>query len=109
MKPVAPVRKNLTPTSYQPGRRDRDDEASAAPPVLLLLGEDLLGEVPREQQYLVGHQLEQAIRRVDGQMIAGHVAALLVGVAVHHEVEDVPADGERVEERRALGGGAVGG
>src|SRR5262245_47403687 len=40
-----------------------DDEASAASPVLRLLREDLVGEVPRQQQHVLGLPFEQDRRR----------------------------------------------
>ena len=66
-------------------------------------------EVPGEQQHVVRLVLEQRLGRQDRQVRAGHEQALLVHVAVDDEVDEVGADADVVEQRGALGRGAVGG
>ena len=91
------------------GSGNRDDEAAAAGAVLGLLRQDLVGEVPGQQQHVVGLVLEQPLGRQDRQPAARHVAALLVRIAVDHVLEGLAAEAAVAEQRRALGGGAVGG
>src|SRR4051812_30951945 len=44
--------------------RDGNDEVTAARDELVLLRENLVGEVPRQQQHVVGHRFEQLLRRI---------------------------------------------
>ena len=50
---------------------DGDDEPAAARPVRLLLGEDLVGEVPGQQQYVVRHVLDQRSGAAIGRCTPG--------------------------------------
>ncbi len=92
-----------------PDVRDGNDELAAAPPVLVLLPQDLVGEVPGEQQRVVGHRLDEPLRRDDRDAHARHEAPLLVGAAIDDEIQRLGPDAEGVEQRAPLGGGAVGG
>ena len=67
-----------------------------------LLRQDLLGEVPGQQQDVVGHRSTSARAGRSGRA-PGHEPALLVGAAVGDEVERLAADPEGVEQRAALG------
>src|SRR5919106_6950594 len=105
---AAPSRASLPNCpSYDARLGDGDDEPAAAGAVLGLLLQDLLGEVPRQQQRVVRLVLEQLLDRPDPELAAGHVAPVLERVAVDHVVENVPAEPAIAEQRRGLGGGAV--
>ena len=67
-----------------------------------LLGDDLLGEVPGQQQTVVGPVLEESLRAEDRQVLAGHEPPLLVDVAVHHVVEQLGADADIVDQGAPL-------
>ena len=73
------------------------------------MGQDLLGEVPREEQDDVGLVGEQVLGRVDEQVGAGRVAPLLDRRAIDDVVELGGADPAVREEGRALRRRAVGG
>ena len=76
--------------------------------VLRLLREDLVGEVPGQEQAVVGLLGEQVLDRADRLVRAGHVHALLPRVAVDHGLDELGADADGVDERAALGRRAVG-
>ena len=82
---------------------------ATAPAYSACWAHDLVLEVPGEHQHVVGLLVEQRRRVRDRLVGAGHVQALLVHVAVDHEVDEVGADAHVVEQRGALGGRAVGG
>jgi len=93
-------------------RRKGEDETTAGVAVILLLREDFLGEVPGEQQGVIGTESEQIPGRYDGQVGAGGEASLLGGAAVGDEldaIEVIPADAIEVEQGGTLGRGAIGG
>src|SRR5687768_3528710 len=71
--------------SYELRPRDRDDEATAATAVLVLLTEYLVTEVPREQQHVVRLLLEERGGVSDRDVHARHQPPLLVHVAVDDE------------------------
>src|SRR5919106_4181880 len=105
---AAPSRASLPNCpSYDARLGDGDDEPAAAGAVLGLLLEDLLGEVPRQQQRVVRLVLEQLFDRPDPELAAWHVAAVLERIAVDHVVEDVGAEAAVAEQRGGFGGGAV--
>ena len=82
----------LTATS---GVRDRDDEATTAAAVLVLLLQDLVLEVPGQQQHVVRLLLEQGLGSRIGMVHPGHEAPLLVDVAVDDEVDELGVDARR--------------
>src|SRR5437870_6577178 len=88
--------------------RDGNNETSSSPPKFGLLMQDFIRKIPREQQDMIGHRFQQFFRRINRQVDARHVAALLIGAAVRHEIQRFPTYPEAVEERAALGRRAVG-
>src|SRR5262245_39050950 len=63
---------------------------------------DLVLEIPRKDQNVVGHGVVDRLDRVDGDVHAGRVAAMLVRVAIDGEVQEVGADACVVEQSIAL-------
>src|SRR4051794_20241855 len=90
-------------TSHHPHVRDRYDEPPAGLAVRRLLGEDLLREIPGEQQAVVRPPGRQLLRRDDRQPGARREPPLLHRAPVGYELDQVPADSEVVQERTALG------
>src|SRR5437660_8920211 len=80
--------------SHQPDFGDRNYEASSPSPVDGLLRQDLLREIPRQQQYVVWLLIQELLRRTDRQVGSRHVAPLLHRAAIHDEVERLRADVE---------------
>src|SRR5262245_64588369 len=68
---------------------------------------DLVLEVPRKDQDVVGLGVVDRLDRVDGDVHDGRVAAMLVRVAIDGEVQEVGADGSIVEQSVAFAGGAI--
>src|SRR5438046_7372561 len=84
--------KIISGASHHAHVRDRHDEPAAAPPVLGLLLQNFVGEVPREQEDVRRLPLEQPLRRFDRQVDARHESPLLVRAAIDDEVEVLAAD-----------------
>ena len=74
------------------GHRDRHVEVTTAGRVLVLLLDDLGGEVPRQQQQVVGPIVEQDLDRPDRQPAPGHQLAVLVDVAIDDVGDEVGPD-----------------
>src|SRR5262249_15906792 len=53
---------------------------------------DLVFEVPRQYQYVVGFGFADLLRREDGNVGAWQILAVLVGIAINRVVEEVGAD-----------------
>jgi len=70
--------------------------------------DDLLLEVPREDEHDVGAGLADRVGRMDRDVGAGEEVALLVGVEVGRVVDQVRRDPAVVEQGVALGRSAVG-
>src|SRR3989338_790422 len=64
--PARPVSRNRMPSDHADFGH-RDDEAPSAPAILGLLRRDLVEEVPRQQQQVVGPVLAQPLGRQDRQ------------------------------------------
>ena len=96
-------------SSNDPRYGNRNDELSAACAVLGLLFEDFVDEIPGQQEDVVWLCLEERFRRTDRQMLAGHVFAVLVDVAVDDEIYQIGPDADGIDQRGAFGCGAVGG
>jgi hypothetical protein len=71
------------------------------------LMDDLVLQVPGEDQDVVGPGLIDCLDRTDRDVHAGGEAAVLVGVSVDREVEEIGSDSAIVEERIALAGRTV--
>src|SRR5579862_8004049 len=87
--------------------RNRHDESPAAPPVFILLPENLIGKIPREQQHVIRHLLEQLLRRADRQMRARRVEPLLCRAAINHKIQHVPSDAAVIQQRRTFRRSAI--
>jgi len=87
--------------------RQRNDELASAPGVLGLLGHNLAFEVPGKEEEVVGPSLQEHGRIFNRLMGPRHEKALLVDVAVDHELHEIGADANVVAKCRALGCGAV--
>src|SRR5690348_17231291 len=72
------------------------------------LAHDLVLEVPRQDQYVIGSRLTDARRRVDRQSRAGEEAALLVWAAVDGVADQILADTAVVQQGVAFGGRTIG-
>lgn len=88
-------------------RGDRHDELPAPFVDVGELGADLVVEVPREDQHVVGTCPVELLDGEHGHVHAGAEAAVLVRVAIDDEVDEVLTDAAVVEHRHALAGGAV--
>src|SRR5687768_11150797 len=104
MKPDAPVMRARRSRSVSTARsgndarlRYRDDELASALPVLLLLGHDLFGEIPGQDEQIVGHALEHLVWRNDGNTHPWREASVLQRVAIREKLEQVRADAVVVE------------
>ena len=71
------------------------------------LRDDLVLQVPGQDQDVVGLGLVDRLDRLDRNVHARREAAVLVGIAVDREVEEVGADAAVVEQRVALARRAV--
>src|SRR5690349_6726480 len=89
--------------------RERHDETASPLNVLLLLGNDLVGEVPCQQQDIVGLGPHKFVHIENRQRDTRHVKPLLVGASVDDEIEAFGADAEGVEQRASLCCRTVGG
>ena len=87
-------------------RRPRGEAPAPFADVRVLLG-DLLAQVPRQDEHDVRARLAQRLERPDRDVRARQKLALLVRVGVDGVVEEVGAHAAVVQERVALGGGAV--
>src|SRR5688500_11537440 len=87
------------------GSRYGDDELT--PPVANAreLCRDLVLQIPREDQHVVGTSFPQRLDRQYRNVDTGAEPALLVRVAVDHEVDEVGSDTAVIEHGHALAGG----
>jgi hypothetical protein len=69
----------------------------------VLLRDDLVGEVPRQQQQIVRLLVEKHFDPTDGKAAPGHQLALLVGTPVDHIGDQARIDAAAVQQRRSLG------
>ena len=74
------------------GLGNRNDELPALVAEGLFLGEDLVLEIPGQQQHVVRFLGGDFFRGHDGHMLPGHVPPLLVHILVSHEIQQVVAD-----------------
>src|SRR5216684_1211828 len=87
--------------------RDRHDKASIPFSHVGVLLDDLLFQIPRENQHVVRVRLANVLRRIDGNVRAWEELAVFVRVPVHSVFQKVSADAAVVEQRVALAGSAV--
>src|SRR5690606_9494947 len=71
--PLRPARSETIGPSVDAHLGHRHDETSAGGSVPVLLGHDLAGEVPGQDQDVVWSILEELVRGEDGQLVAAHV------------------------------------
>ena len=86
---------------------DGNDEAGPPFADVAHLVDDLVLQVPGQDEDVVGLGLVDGLDRLDRDVHAGREAAVLVGIAVDREVEEVGADAAVVEQRVALARRAV--
>ena len=84
-----------------------DDELAAPGADVTHLMDDLVLEVPRQDQDVVGLEIVESGHRMDRHMHAGREPAVLVRVAIDRELEEVGADPAIVQQRIALARSAV--
>src|SRR3954451_3400408 len=72
------------------------------------LSDNLLFQIPRQDEQIVGTGLLDRRYRIDRDVRARRVAAMLVGIAVHGEIEEVRSNTAVVEQGIAFAGRAIG-
>src|SRR6266852_5399394 len=99
----------LTPwiNSNDPRRWHGDDEPAAPLAVGVLLLEDLIGQVPGQQEQVIGAALLHNVGGKDGQVGARRIQAQLDGRPVDDEVQRLATDAAVIEQGRAFGGGSI--
>src|SRR5262245_58335456 len=101
-----PSRKNLVRVDDR-DRGNGNDKPGAPFDDMAHLLHDLLLEVPRKDQDVVGLGVVDRLDRVDGDVHAGRVAPMLVRVAIDGEVQEIGADGGVVEQSVTFARGAI--
>src|SRR5208282_629681 len=86
-----------------------NDELTAVVAIGLLLRKDLLGEIPRQQQGVIGLRLGEPLRRDDRQVGARGQPALFIGAAIRDKVYHFSSQPEEIQQRAALGRSPVSG
>ena len=89
------------------GQRNRDDQLPAPLADVPELRRDLVDEVPRQDEQVVGTRLGDPLERMDRDVRPRREQTVLVRVAVDRVVEEIGADAAVVQERVALAGSAV--
>src|SRR6266851_544939 len=99
----------LTPSinSNNLRRRNGDDKPAAPFAVGVLLLEDLIGQVPRQQEQVIGAALLNNLGGKDGQVGARRIQSLLDGRPIDDEVQRLAADAAVIQQGRAFGGGSI--
>src|SRR5678816_2444086 len=92
-----------------PHLRDRHDEPAAPLADVRELGLDLVLQVPREDQDVVGTRLSDLFGRIDRNVGAGQELAVLVRIPVHGVFDEVRPDAAIVQERVSFSGSPVAG
>ena len=73
-------------------------------PILLLLPHDLVLEIPREEQQVIGHRrLQQLGGIVHAEVHARHGFALFMRASIHHVIEQPGVDAGGIQKNRPLG------
>src|SRR5437870_8697567 len=89
--------------------RNGDNEFAAFFAIGLLLIEDFVGEIPSQQQRVIGHFLEELGGRDDRDMRAGSRASLFVSAAVRDKIESLFSEAKEIQQRASFGRRAVSG
>src|SRR5258706_6922405 len=99
----------LTPSINSNDLRGRngDDEPAAPLAVGVLLLEDLIGQVPGQQEEVIGAALLHDLGGEDGQVGARRVQALIDGRPIDDEVQRLAADAAVIQQGLAIGGSAI--
>src|ERR1051325_2098958 len=82
--------------------RNRHDELAAIIAIGLLLFENSVGEIAREQQRVIRFALEQFLRRDNWNVRARREPALLVSAAVGYELQRLRAHAKKIQQGAAL-------
>src|SRR5882724_1252559 len=119
--PMARIRSGAAPAGRKPRRAiiggslddlrlgDRDDELGPPRPGVRELLHDLVLEVPRQDEDVVRLLGVDLVGREARDVRTGQEPAVLVGIAIDGEVDEVGADTAVVEQGVALAGSAVAG
>ena len=86
---------------------DRHDPLAAPFANVGRLADDLVDQVPRPDEQIVGTGFADAVGRQDGNVRARQKLPLFVGVAIDNVVEKVCANPAVVEQRVGLAGSAI--
>src|SRR6185369_16673808 len=87
--------------------RDRHDEARAPVTRVAELRDDLVLEVPRQDEDVVRLYLVDARWMEDWNVGSGQELALLVGVTVYRELDEITSDAAIVQQRVAFARSAI--
>src|SRR5262245_36190236 len=87
--------------------RDRDDKSPTPTPDVRQLLNDLLLQIPRQNQHIVGTSFADLLRWENWDMGTWQELAMFVWIAVHRVVEEIGADAAIVEQRISLAWCAV--
>src|SRR6478735_2340620 len=85
-EPVA-IAASATWTLHHPCEWDRQDENPARISISRLLADDLVSEVPGQEEQVAGSVVDEALDRLDPQATTGHQLADLVGIAIDDVVQ----------------------
>src|SRR5262245_22276070 len=88
---------------------DRKDELSAPGSDVVELFDDLVAQVPRQNEHVIGPRLGQAFGRVDRDVRARQELALFERTPIDGVLDEVRADAAVVQQSVALAGRAVSG
>ena len=89
--------------------RDRNDETAAPSSDDAHLLDDLVLEIPWQQQHVIGSSLGDGIGCQDRNAVTRQITALLEDIAIDCEFDNIRSDAAIVQQRIALGGRAIGG
>src|SRR5262249_20353830 len=89
------------------GSGKRDGESAASSPIISLLFENLLGEIPRQNQGDIGLSLRQHLRATNRYMVPRSQQALLERTAIDDPRQSFRANAAIGQQGVRLGGRAV--
>src|SRR5215831_16321118 len=87
--------------------RNRHDELGVPVADVGELSHNLVLQIPRQEQHVVGPGLGNLFRREDRNVRAGQIFPLLIGVTINRIVQEIGSDTTIVEQRVAFAGRAV--